>query len=227
MATLPDLFCDERFTSKRFSDGHQADSHTTVSTFRVLHGAGGRQAGKSLESRVVREVDGAAAHGDRIKGAYTLMGGFDAALLVLTGDPERCFAFREMVSGAASDGSEVRVGFAGRAPLPAGCPAADVGRTGEILIDAGTKEVLQIRQTLPHPPGGGEMWGPLVWTVTFRPVRLGERTFYAPASVRSELFRKGSSEYLQSVAEYSNYHRVEVSSRIVPGESVPGAKEHP
>lgn len=232
MATLPDLFCDERFTSKRFSDGHQTASNTTVSTFRVLHGEGPRQSGKSLESRVVREIDGAAAHGDHIKGAYTLMGGFDAALLVLRADAAHCFDFREATSAAAataSDPSQLHIEFAGRTPLPAGCPAPDLGRTGEITLDAGSKQVLQIRQTLPHPPGGGDKWGPLVWTVTFGPVSLADRTFYTPASVRSELFRKGTSEYLQSIAEYSNYHKLEVSSRIVPPDEHPDerpANEH-
>ena len=223
MATLPDLFCDERFTSKRFSDGHQTASNTTVSTFRVLHGEGPRQSGKSLESRVVREIDGAATHGNRIKGPYTLMGGFDAALLVLTADSARCFDFRIAGSAGttASDPSQLHIEFAGRTPLPAGCPAPDLGRTGEITLDAGSKQVLQIRQTLPHPPGGGDKWGPLVWTVTFRPVSLADRTFYTPASVRSELFRKGTSEYLQSIAEYSNYHKLEVSSRIVPQINIP------
>ncbi len=228
MATLPDLFCEERFTSKRFSDGHQTDSNTTVSTFRVLHPQGPRQSGKSLESRVVREIDGAAAHGNRIKGAYTLTGGFDAALLVLTSDSALCFDFRKAGPGAAltaSDPAQLRMEFAGRTPLPAGCPSPDLGRTGEITLDARSKQVLQIRQTLPHPPGGGDKWGPLVWTVTFGPVNLGDRTFYTPASVRSELFRKGTSEYLQSIAEYSNYHKLEVSSRIVPAEEHP-ADEH-
>ena len=63
VATVPDLFSDERFTSRRFADGHQTDTHTTLSTFRVQRGSGPRQPGQSRKSRTVCEIDGAPAHG--------------------------------------------------------------------------------------------------------------------------------------------------------------------
>ena len=207
-ARLPSLFCDERYTSKRFADGHQTDSRSTLSTFRVERGAG-----SSRESRVVREIDGAPAHGDRIKGPYTLDGGFDHALGLLT-TSYACFDF---APAASEDPSQVRLTYLAKASLPSTCPAYDAGRSGDLTIDAATDQVVQIRSTFPHPPGVNDRkWNRLVWTVTFAPVRLGDGLFSTPSNIRSELFHAGSSEYLQSVADYTRYHKLEVTSTIVP-----------
>ena len=212
-ATLPDLFCEERFTSKRFADGHQTDSRTTVSTFRVRHGTGPRAPGNLIESRTVREVDGSPAHGDRIRGPYTLDGGFDRALAIFLGANPSCLRF---AAAPSKDPAELRLTFAALPALPPACPANLAGRTGEVTLDRANLEPLQIRQTVPHPAGGGDRWSPMVWTVTFAPVSLGDKAFYTPSSVRSELFRRGSPEYLQSVAAYTAYGKLEVSSHIVP-----------
>ncbi len=213
-ATLPDLFCEERFTSRRFADGHQTDSRTTVSTLRIQHGSGARAPGNLVETRTVHEVDGSPAHGSRIRGPYTLDGGFDRALAIFLGATPSCLQFKAAPTDASS---ELRLTFAALTTLPPACPANLLGRTGEVTLDRTNLEPLQIRQTLPHPAGSGNQWSRLVWTVTFAPVSLGDRIFYAPSSVRSELFRQGSPEYLQSIAEYSGYHKLEVSSHIVPG----------
>lgn len=211
-ATLPDLFCDERFLSQRFNDGHQQETRTTVSTFRVRRLAGPPDPKHSRETRVVREVDGAPAHGDSIKGPYTLDGGFDRALELFT-TAKGCFDFALL---PPADAAHVRLSFAGKTPLPAGCPAADAGRTGEATLDAAMKQVLEMRQTLPHPQGGGDRWTPLHFTITFAPVSLGGRTFYTPQTIQTRLEHRGSSEYMQSIAQYGNYHKLEVTSTIVP-----------
>ena len=64
---------------------------------------------------------------------------------------------------------------------------------------------------------------PAVCTVTFAPVTLGGTTFYTPSNIRSELFRASSSEYLQSIADYTHYHKLEVTSTISP--ALPGAPQ--
>lgn len=214
VTTLPDLFCDERFTSKRFVDGHESDSHTTLSTFRVQRGSGPRQPGQSRESRTVREIDGVPAHGNHIKGPYTFEEGFDAAPRLFT-EAFPCYTFD---LAPTKDTSKIHLAFIAKPTLPTTCPATDVGRTGDIILDRSSHQLLQIRQTVPHPPGGGDTWNRLVWTVTFAPVTLGRETFYTPSSVRSEIFRAGSSEYMQSIADYSNYHQLAVTSAILPAE---------
>lgn len=217
IATLPDLFCDERFTSIRFADGHQSDSHTTLSTFRVQRGSGPRRPGESRESRTVREIDGAPAHGNHIKGPYTFNDGFDAAPRLFT-ESFDCYTFQPAPS---NDPAQIHLSFLAKSTLPPNRPPSDLGRTGDLTLDAATHQLLQIRQTVPHPPGGGDKGNRLVWTVTFAPVTLGAKTFYTPSSVRSEIFRAGSSEYLQSIAVYTNYHQLAVSSTILPSDPGP------
>ena len=219
VATLPDLFCDERFTSQRFADGHQTDAHTTLSTFRVQRGAGPRRPGESREFRTVREIDGAPAHGNRIKGPYTFEEGFDAAPRLFT-EAFDCYTF---ALAPASDASRIHLTFVAKSTLPSTCHASDLGRTGDLTLDAASHQLLEIRQTVPHPPGGGDKWVRLVWTVTFAPVTLGSKSFYTPASVRSEIFRAGSSESMQSLADYTHYHQLTVTSTILPTE--PGANQ--
>lgn len=206
---LPSLFCDERFLSQRFKDGHLDETHVTVSTFRVRRATGGSA---RREERMVREVDGVPAHGDRVKGPYTLNGGFDAALGVLT-NPAGCFAFSLQADAAAG---EMRLRFQTKQGMLAGCGAAEAGRSGELVINRETMQVLQIRQVVPHPPGGGETWGPMTWTVQFRPVRLGEQTFSTPFSVETEILRRGSTERMKSIAQYSGYHKLEVRAKVLP-----------
>lgn len=211
-ATLPDLFCEERFLSQRFNDGHQQETRTTVSTFRVQRVTGPPDPKHSRESRTVHEVDGSPAHGDRTKGPYTLDGGFDRALELFTAS-RGCFDFASLPS---ANPAQMHLSFAGKNPLPAGCPRADAGRSGEATLDAASKQVLEMRQTLPHPSGGGESWGPLHFTITFAPVSLGGRTFYTPQTIQTRLDHHGSPEYMQSIAQYSNYHKLEVTSTILP-----------
>ena len=212
MATLPDLFCEERYLSQRFNDGHQQETQTTVSTFRVRRLSGPPDPKHSRESRLVREVDGAPAHGDRIKGPYTLDGGFDRALELFTAARD-CFTF---ALAPSADPAQIHLTFAAKPSLPASCPAADAGRTGEATLDAASKQVLALRQTMPHPQGGGDSWTPLRFTITFAPVSLGSRTFYTPQTIQTKLDRRGSSEYMQSIAQYSNYHKLEVTSTVLP-----------
>ncbi len=218
VATLPDLFCDERFTSRRFADGHQSDSHTTLSTFRVQRGSGPRQPGQSRESRTVREIDGSSAHGNHIKGPYTFDEGFDAAPRLFT-ESSNCYTFElAPTTDPAPQAKQIHLSFIAKPALPPNCPPSDLGRSGDITLDAASHQLLQIRQTVPHPPGGGDKWSRLLWTVTFAPVALSGKTFYTPANVRSEIFRAGSSEYLESIADYTNYHQLAVSSTILPTE---------
>ena len=213
--TLPSLFADERFLSQRFNDGHLQDTRVTLSTFRVLRPSTPADAKHPRESRTVREVDGVPAHGDRVKGPYTLDGGFDAALRVLLPESVPCFDLR-LAPDPTPDPAHLHLLLTAHAQLPATCPASAAGRTGDITLDRSSRQVLLIHQTVPHPNGGGDAWSPLLWTVTFAPVSLAGKTFYTPQTVQTELHHRGSSESMRSTAQYSNYGKLEVTSTILP-----------
>ena len=123
---------------------------------------------------------------------------------------------------------------------PTNCLLQEDG-SGRVFVDPATMQIKRMELTAPHHtvfPGGKTANGfnipPIigVWdiSVDYSPVLLGGQSFWLPATITS---RATSSSGVPSktvwsfLATYRNYHKLEVTSRILPfdGQPVPQPRQ--
>jgi hypothetical protein len=114
-----------------------------------------------------------------------------------------------------------------------GCLLHENGR-GRVLIDPATMQVTRMELTTPHHtiiPGdkmghgsSGAIMGDWVLSVDYAPVVLDGKSFWMPATIASRS-TSGRGTFHPIVwtfrASYSNYHKLEVTSRILPFSEAP------
>ena len=214
--SLPNFFVDETFTSQELTGALMRQSVTTVSTLRVVHKPGeANKPVKTVESREVRTINNKPAHGDRVKGPMVLNGSFDTALTMFTASHITCFTYKLLPS---PDPKHLLLSFTAKDAVRS-CPASIEGETGQALLDLQTMQPIHIDRTVPHAEGAGR--GTFLWSIDFTPTMLGDRLFNMPTTIRTQLGVFNSPYIFQTNATYTNYHRLAVSSTILPSTSPP------
>ena len=133
---------------------------------------------------------------------------------------------------------------------PDDCLLQEDGK-GRVYIDPATMQITRMELTapnhiispasnVPNSPKTAAVIGPWVISVDYAPIQLGGQTFWLPATITSTMTheqgisytlnsgrnRTSSIEGVNSTvwsfeATYSNYHKLEVTSRIVPVTDAP------
>jgi len=111
-------------------------------------------------------------------------------------------------------------------PRP-GCLLEEQG-SGRVLIDPATMQITRIELTVPHhiivPGSRTQMQMEGSWTVgvDYAPVELEGQTFWMPKRISSTAISPGSDggNWMFN-ATYSNFHKLEVTTKILPAEVAP------
>jgi hypothetical protein len=106
-----------------------------------------------------------------------------------------------------------------------GCLLQENGR-GQVFIDRATMQITRMELTTPHHtiiPGNemgyGAMVGEWALSVDYAPVVLDGKSFWMPATITSRTTSgRGSFHPIAWTfkASYGNFHKLEVTSRILP-----------
>jgi hypothetical protein len=111
-------------------------------------------------------------------------------------------------------------------PRP-GCLLQEQG-VGRVLIDPATLQIARIEFTVPHHiiiPGSRtqlQMEGSWTVGVDYAPVELEGQTFWMPKRISSIAASPGSDGgSLTFSVTYSNFHKLEVTTTILPAEVAP------
>jgi hypothetical protein len=204
--SIPDFLADEIYVSQELRGAKVKRSVTTVSTLRVL-----KTSGKPTnESRDIHTINGKAASGDQIHGPFIMNGGFDQFLLYLRTSNIRCYDARIEPS---SDTSQITLLFLAKESAEH-CSPHYVGETITAILNAQTLHIVRIDHVVPLIRGINRANSSM--SADFAQVQLGELTFLLPTHVRSQLTFDASDRILRSDAVYSNFHRLAVTSNIVP-----------
>jgi hypothetical protein len=227
-STIPSFFCDEDAISSLLSAyTHKSGGTITDSLFRLKRTPNPDQTTTLTESRDIKTVNGHPANGEDITGPSIVHGAFSGGLSIVSISQQSCMRYklRPLKSGQPYIVEFVSIPAAER---PQNCLLQEDG-SGRVFIDPTTFEITRIELTAPHHtivPAGKTANGyniPAIigtWdlSIDYAPVQLDRKTFWMPTTINST----GTAGYIADKtvwsfkANYRNYHKLEVTSRILP-----------
>ena len=224
---LPAFFCDEHAIS-RMTPGPQDRNTITDSTFRLKRLPNGDNTESLVESRDIKTVDGKPAQGESLTGPALLTGAFSGGPAIISQRQSAClqFALRPIHLDQPRDPYIIEYATVPVSQRPANCVLQEDG-TGRGYIDSDTMQITRVEFTAPAHlivPAGKDAKGrptlPLtgVWNVTidYASVVLSGQTFQVPSTIVGILTANRTTWTFE--AHYSNFHKLEVTSRILPAE---------
>ncbi|MEO6816947.1 MAG: hypothetical protein ABI177_09610 [Edaphobacter sp.] len=213
-AQVPDFFCSEHVVS---SQTYNRKQQMTVndSIFRLERVTHSGSAATFEESREAKAINGTSVEGKQIRGPTVLGGVFSGGLDVVSLSQESCMSY---TLEPTKPGEPYVIQFATLpGKLAANCLLAEES-SGRVFIDPATMQVKRMELIDPHHTILPHTVG--VWRITidYAPVLLDEHTFWMPSTIASTAISTfdGSDTVWAFDARYSNYHKLEVSSRILP-----------
>jgi hypothetical protein len=227
---VPSFFCDEHSVSRLVPDLHDRET-VTDSVFRLKRVLNRDHTTTLEESREVKTVNGRPAKSQEIDGPSLLQGAFEGSLAVVSISQQACMNYTLERTKRNDPKAPIIVHFASvlTPENAAGCLLHEDGK-GRVLIDPATMQISRMELTIPHHtiiPGGAydsPIKGEWVLSVDYAPVVLKGETFWMPAMIASRATGSPGTFHATEwsfTATYRNYHKLEVTSRIVPQGDAP------
>jgi hypothetical protein len=229
--SVPSLFCDEHVISSQVAPGQRDQNTVTDSIFRLKRTPGPGHTTTLVESREIQNVDGKPATSQHLDGPTLLSGAFEGGLAVVSLNQAACmnYELQQINRNRPTEPYIVRFSTVLTPRNTAGCLLQENSK-GRVFIDPASMQITHLelitpRHTIIH---GNSFTSPVVGkrilTVDYAPVLLGGGTFWMPTSINLRII-SGAGTFHMIVwsyqATYRNYHRLEVTSRILPGSMVP------
>jgi hypothetical protein len=234
-ATVPSFFCDEHVLSKVAPDAVD-ESKTTNSAFRLMRTLNPDKTVALTESREIKTVNDLPVSGAVLSGPAIVSGAFSGGLSVVSLGQKACmrYTLHRIDPSRPRDSYVVDFVSVFNRQHPPNCLLREDGK-GRVFIDPATMEVTRVEVTAPHHtiiPGVmfrglvlfPSVVGKWVFSVDYAPIALDGRTFWMPKAIDSTAWSKSfvpSRMIWTFKAQYSNYHKLEVTSHIVPDSIAP------
>jgi hypothetical protein len=216
-AQVPDFFCSEHVVSSLTYDRKRQFS-VNESIFRLQRTTHPGGASTLDESREAKGINGTPVEGKQIHGPTVLSGVFSGGLDVVSLSQRSCMSYS---LESTKPGEPYVIQFATLPGKHDNCLLTEES-SGRVFIDPATMQVKRMELTAPHHvilPQTVGVWS--IW-IDYTPVLLDGRTFWMPATILSSAVATyDDNETVWAFkAGYSNYHKLEVSFRILtPGSS--------
>jgi len=228
--SVPNLFCDEHVISQ-VEPGLRSQDTITDSVFRLKRTANSDHTTTLVESREIKSVNGKPATSQDMDGPTLLSGAFEGGLAVVSLNQRVCmgYALQRVKRNRPTEPYIVRFATALTSENSADCILQEKSK-GRVFIDPASMQVTHLELTTPHHvivPGSSyksPVVGERFLTVDYAPVLLGGETFWMPSLITLRSI-SGARTFHTIVwsfqATYRNYHKMEVTSRILPGYKAP------
>ena len=230
-ALVPSFFCDEHVISARVEPGERDQNTVTDSVFRLKRIPKPDHTTSLVESREIQNVDGKPATSQRMDAPTLLSGAFEGGLAVVSLNQTACMNYTLQRSNKDRLTGPYIVRFATvlTPQNTAGCLLQEKS-SGRVFIDPASMQITHLELTTPHHVIISGDWyasrvvGKRVITVDYAPVLLGGGTFWMPSTIA--MSATGDSGTFHPTtwsfrATYRNYHKLEVTSRIVDSSGTP------
>jgi hypothetical protein len=226
--SVPSLFCDEQVVSRMDPSVRNQDM-TTDSVFRLKRTENADHTTTLVESREIRKVNGKAPTSQDMKGPTLLNGAFEGGLAVVSLSQRACMSYtlQRINENRPSEPYVVRFATKLTPENSANCLLEEKSK-GRVFIDPASMQITHLELTTPDHviiPGNYSekpVVGERDVTVDYAPVELGGDSFWMPSAITMRT-TSGEGTFNRTVwtfrATYANYHRLEVKSRILPGEA--------
>ena len=219
---VPSFYCNEHVVSDANYAGER-QYRATDSIFRVLRD----DSGKLIESREVKAINGAPVSRKHLDGPVILGGVFTGGLATVSESGKACMHYALQQDVPVQPGAP---GYLGKSliikfnALPDArnnpdCVLKEDG-AGRVLIDPVTLQVTKMELQAPdHAMNTGE-YGLWKIAIDYAPVSLGGKAFWMPSILNSTLVTEQATTptVYTYFAHYYDYHKLEVTSRIVPNQ---------
>lgn len=225
--SLPSLFCDEHLVSQ-VEPGLSNEHTVTDSIFRLKRVDNADHTTSLVESRDIKTMDGKPAAPQAIKAFPSMVNGaFEGGFAVVSLDQRGCMKYTlERVREKQPDEPYV-VNFATELTPEnkAKCLLQEKSK-GRVFIDPASMGITHFEMTTPHHlivqgnAYDAPVYGKWVVTVDYVPVVLDRETFWLPSEIKSRNVSTSQGFHVtvwSFEAAYRNYHRLEVTSHILPG----------
>ena len=228
---VPSFFCDEHVISK-MEPGVRDQDTITDSVFRLKRTADSDHTTALVESREIKSVNGKPPTKRDLKGPTLVSGVFEGGLAVVSHNQTSCMRYdlQRIDRKRPTDPYIVRFATALTSENSADCLLQEKSK-GRVFIDPASMQITHLELTTPRHtiiPGNAyesAVVGKRDLTVDYAPVLLGGQSFWMPTTIISRNVG-GVGTFDVTVwsfqATYRNYHRLEVTSRILPAGEVPG-----
>jgi hypothetical protein len=229
-ADVPSFFCDEHVISQVVPGTRDQDS-VTDSVFRLKRAPNADHTTTLVESREIKSVDGKAATSQKMEGPTLLSGVFEGGLAVVSPSQTACMNYTLQRTKRSQPAEPYIIRFATvlTPENTADCLLQEKSK-GRAFVDPVSMQITHLELTTPrHVIVRGDAYtsrvaGERVLTVDYAPIVLGGETFWMPSTISSRT-TSGAGTFHMVVwsyrATYRNYHKLEVTSRIVPGSEAP------
>jgi hypothetical protein len=220
---VPSFFCDEHAASEMIP-GTSRDMKVTDSIFRLKRKVSADQSISLVESREVKMVNSQPATSAELDAPATLDGAFEGALAVVSASQQGCMDYELQ---RKSHGAYV-IGFKTKddAPKRPDCLLQEKAH-GRVLIDPASMQITRLELTTPRHMIRDERWSKWypslksewVITVDYAPVLLDGISFWMPENISSRVTSDPNTFHSTTwlfKASYKDFHKLEVSSRMVP-----------
>jgi hypothetical protein len=232
-ALVPSFFCDEHVVSKKSPDPQHGD-RVTDSTFRLKWVAIAEPDSDAIlqESREIKMVNGRPANGTVLSGPTSLRGAFSGGLALVSLSQQACMRYTLKPIKPNHPKDPIVVQFVG---VPASLRPYDCLMqeeiSGRVSIDPATMQIKRMEFHAPHhlivPEGYTWDVHPILqvvgtWdlSIDYAPVLLGGKSFWLPTKISETMIGTVGGVWTYD-ATYRNYHKLEVTSRIVPASEEP------
>lgn len=219
---VPSFFCDEHAVST-VDPGQARDNTVSDSIFRLKRVEHADQSSTLDESREVKTVNGMPARSQDIGAPSTISGAFEGGLAIVSLSQRVCMRY---TLERPKPGAPYVVRFSTDLTREntADCLLQEKS-SGRALIDPDSMQITQLELTTPrHTIARASYYadaviGDRVLSVDYAPVILDGQTFWMPATITSRT-TSGKNTFHAVIwsfkATYRNFHKLEVTSRIVP-----------
>ena len=222
---LPSLFCDEHARSSHVASGERDVSTTTDSVFRLKRTIRPDHTTALVESREIQSVDGKPATSQHMDGPTLLSGAFEGGLAVVSLARKRMsYALQRINSRRPAAPYMIRFATALTPQNSADCLLQENSK-GRIFIDPDSMQITRLEIMTPHHTiiPGSPFMSPVIGrrdlAVDYASVLLGGETFWLPSTITMRS-TSGAGTFHMAVwsfrANYGNYHKLEVTSHILP-----------
>jgi hypothetical protein len=227
---VPSLFCDEHVISQ-VEPGPRDQDTITDSVFRLKRTANPGHTTTLVESREIKNVNGKPPTSQDMDGPTLLNGAFEGGLAVVSLKQTACtnYALQRINRNRPAEPYIVRFATVLTPQNSADCLLKENSK-GRVFIDPASMQITHLEITTPRHaiiPGNSyrpPVVGKRVITVDYAPVLLGGETFWMPSTITLRA-TSGSGTFHTIVwsfqATYRNYHKLEVTSRILPAGEAP------
>jgi hypothetical protein len=224
---VPSLFCDEHLISTYVETGQRDQKTITDSVFRLKRTREPGHRTTLVESREIQSVDGKPATSQDLDGPTLLSGAFEGGLAVVSLNQASCMNY-ELHGINKNRLTKPYIVLFSTVLTPENsskCLLQEKSK-GRVLIDPASMQITRLEIATPRHTivDEGGHTSPLVGkrdiTVDYASVLLGGEIFWMPSTITMRVTR-GSGTFHMAIwsfrATYRNYHKLEVTSRILPG----------